>query len=210
MWVIAAVAILAYIWLWATFPIAAIIATAIVVGLIIWAMTRSDDTLSESQAASETVHHDVIVVDSKTGEIIEPMSDEEYGRISAEIERNREMRLASKRVRQVRGRDPWDHMPEIAQLKRDGQLEEALALIYECMDASARSDQVELAFGSYLGTEPSGRWWNEAGIVLRRMGDCDSEVRLLERLLDEWPKAERIKHRLDKAKQLQAKHGTDL
>lgn len=87
----------------------------------------------------------------------------------------------------------------IEQMKREGYLEEALALVYEVIDAAERVDRVE---GSGMG---AAGWYSRACIILRKLKDPESEVRLIERVLKDYPRMKSLADRLPTARKLAAK-----
>ncbi|MGO3885389.1 MAG: hypothetical protein ACTJHU_03740 [Mycetocola sp.] len=80
---------------------------------------------------------------------------------------------AAQRAGFVRGRHYTEHVEDVKRLKREDQLEDALALIYECIDASERQNAID-----GYGVPPG--WYQNASIVLRKMGDYEADERLLE------------------------------
>lgn len=97
----------------------------------------------------------------------------------------------------LRGRDWLEWSEHVAQMKREGYLECALALVYEIMDTARGS-----VFWSH--TPPPG-WYSEAAVILRKLKDYDTEVRILEEALDGYPGNESFSMRLEKAKAFQLK-----
>lgn len=83
----------------------------------------------------------------------------------------------------------------IKQLKREGRLEEALALCMKTLDGAEQ----EAKAGNH---EPAPGWTIEAAIVLRKLGRRDEEIAVLQRWIDAAParyrKGSRVQERLDK------------
>lgn len=100
-------------------------------------------------------------------------------------------------VDMLRGRDWLEWSEHISQMKREGYLECALALVYEMMDTARGS--------SFWGHTPPPGWYNEAAVILRKLKDYDAEVRLLEEAIKAYRGSERFSSRLAKAKALQRK-----
>ena len=99
----------------------------------------------------------------------------------------------------VRGAYYLEWADHIEQMKRDGHLEEALALVYEVIDAAERVDRIEKR-----GIGAAG-WYKRACIILRKLKDPESEIRLIERVLKEYPKMDDLRKRLPAARKLAAK-----
>jgi len=97
----------------------------------------------------------------------------------------------------VRGRVNFEWIEVIDQYKREGQLEKALDLTYECMDAAERADS-EAGDGSSTWAA----WVERACIILRKLGDFEAEVRLLEEAVERLPAREALAQRLTKAQAL--------
>jgi hypothetical protein len=122
----------------------------------------------------------------------EPISDERYEQIMGHTAALRAKQAEAARLRMVRGRDMGLVSAEIDQLKRDGKLEEALELTYECMDAAERSNAV-------LGWEGAGKWYERAAIILRKLEDYDAEVRMIEDLQRRFPEKHYLEDRMPRA-----------
>jgi hypothetical protein len=101
------------------------------------------------------------------------------------------------RVDMLRGRDWLEWGEHVAQMKREGYLECALALVHEMMGTTRGS-----AFWEH--TPPPG-WYNEAAVILRKLKDYDAEVRILGEALEGYPDSESFSTRLQKARALQLK-----
>lgn len=97
----------------------------------------------------------------------------------------------------LRGRDWLEWGEHVAQMKREGYLECALALVYEMMDTARGS--------AFWDHKPPPGWYSEAAVILRKLKDYDAEVRSLEEALRDYPGSERFSSRLEKAKALQLK-----
>lgn len=102
---------------------------------------------------------------------------------AADGARRREERLAAggheeqqQRIRLVRGRDYTEWPDHVKQLQRENRLDEALALLLECIDATEREPQAG------HGTPPPFYTW-QAAVICRKLGDHDAEVAILERYL---------------------------
>ncbi|WP_158506295.1 exonuclease domain-containing protein [Tomitella biformata] len=87
-------------------------------------------------------------------------------RVSAEDRENPRKMVRSKHI------DAW--VPVIDQLKRDGNLEEALTLLLECVIVAERAENC-------VGGEPEPEWTLQAGIVYRKQRDHRGEVSVLQR-----------------------------
>lgn len=85
----------------------------------------------------------------------------------------------------------WDD--HIDHLKRTGHLEEALALTYEVIDAAERVN----------GGDAAG-WYSRAAVILRKLRDYDSEVRLIEQVTQRLPARTDLLARLPTARRLAA------
>lgn len=99
----------------------------------------------------------------------------------------------------VRGAFYLEWGDHIEQMKREGFLEEALVLVYEVIDAAESVDRVE---GSGMG---AAGWYSRACIILRKLKDPESEVRLIERVLEEYPRMKTLADRLPAARKLAEK-----
>jgi hypothetical protein len=88
-----------------------------------------------------------------------------------------EWRRAEAEAAQVRGKHFSEWTGEIAQLKRDGRLAEALVLIYECIDATERADKVT---GNGC---PAPAYYEKAAVIHRQQKDFDAEIQVLDRYL---------------------------
>lgn len=97
----------------------------------------------------------------------------------------------------LRGRDWLEWSEHVSQMKREGYLENALALVYEMMDTARGSN--------FWDHKPPPGWYNEAAVILRKLKDYDTEVRILEEALKGYPGSDRFAARLEKAKALQLK-----
>jgi hypothetical protein len=97
----------------------------------------------------------------------------------------------------LRGRDWLEWNEHVHQMKREGYLECALALVYEMMDTARGS--------AYWDHKPPPGWYDQAAIILRKLKDFDAEVRLMEEALRNYPGSEDFSTRLEKAKALQLK-----
>lgn len=99
----------------------------------------------------------------------------------------------------VRGAFYLEWGDHIEQMKRDGNLEEALSLTYEVIDAAERVSKIE---GDGLG---AAGWYARACIILRKMKDSESEIRLIKRVAREYPKMKKLNERLPAAQKLAEK-----
>lgn len=97
----------------------------------------------------------------------------------------------------LRGRDWLEWSEHVSQMKREGYLESALALVHEMMDTARGS--------AFWDHKPPPGWYSETVVILRKMKDYDAEVRTLEEALRDYPGSERFSTRLEKAKALQLK-----
>ncbi|SIS00110.1 HIRAN domain-containing protein [Microbacterium sp. RURRCA19A] len=82
----------------------------------------------------------------------------------------------------------------IKQLKREGRLDEALALCYTAIEGAERAARRE-------GTSPAPFYTEQAAIVHRKLGQRDEEIAVLRRYVDACPPRYRessLKARLDK------------
>lgn len=86
----------------------------------------------------------------------------------------------------------------IDHMKRTNHLEEALALTYECIDAAERVDRID-----HLGPGPG--WYEKAAIILRKLKDYETEIRLIEEVVRRYPNFDYLEQRLPAARKLQAK-----
>jgi hypothetical protein len=91
----------------------------------------------------------------------------------------------------VRGFDIAGWQDHVDHMKRTGLLEDALALAYECADAAER------AASDVYDAWP--KWAVEIAIILRKIGDLDSEVRHLSRAASERPGNRSLEARLRSA-----------
>lgn len=134
-----------------------------------------------------------VVVKSKTGEVL---NDAYFARLQ-----EREARLADACI--VRGRRMWDWREEIDNLKRTGQLEDALKLARECADAMEKYSQIDCEYSGSKTAGPAG-WADRVAIILRKMKDYDGEVRYIEGVIDRYPRYAngKLGERLPKARQL--------
>lgn len=90
--------------------------------------------------------------------------------------------------------DHIDHM------KRTGHLEEALALTYEVIDAAERVDALE------RGDYGAAGWYKHAAIILRKLDDVESEIRLIEDVQRRYPRiGQELSDRLPRARAILAK-----
>lgn len=99
----------------------------------------------------------------------------------------------------VRGAFYLEWGDHIEQMKREGYLEESLALVYEVIDAAERVDRIERRG---MG---AGGWYSRACIILRKLKDPESEVRLIEQVLRDYPKMDDLRKRLPAARELAEK-----
>lgn len=128
-------------------------------------------------------------------------------RLDVIMAETREFMARRERWRQlatVRGKVNFEWIETINQLKRDGELEKALDLTFECMDASERADRSE---GD--GSSTWAGWVERACVILRKLGDVDAEERLLERAVEVLPDRESLVKRLARARQLAEKSRQD-
>jgi hypothetical protein len=86
----------------------------------------------------------------------------------------------------------------IDHMKRTNHLEEALALTYECIDAAERIERID-------HMEPGPGWYEKAAIILRKMNDYESEIRLIEDVVRRYPNFSHFEQRLPTARKLLAK-----
>lgn len=98
----------------------------------------------------------------------------------------------------LRGRDWLEWNEHVHQMKREGYLECALALVYEMIDMTRGS--------AYWDHKPPPGWYNEAAVILRKLKEYDAESRLMAEALENYPGNERFSIRMEKAKALQLKH----
>ena len=119
------------------------------------------------------------------------MSDlERFARLEPELNAARKREQAAL---MVRGRPIFDWQEEIASLKRRGSLHEALELLMECIAATERQQDLQrrhapLRAAAHGGLEEDYRpretppWWTEqAAIILRKQGDIEGELAVLDR-----------------------------
>ncbi|TFD84997.1 hypothetical protein E3T61_18430 [Cryobacterium lactosi] len=133
-------------------------------------------------------------------------SDAPMDALMAELARNQPLYAAVHEARVLRGRDVSEWLFEVKRLKAEGQLEEALALAYECSDTQERSHAIFAQItrdGVPMRTSPY--WSKDIAIILRKMKDYDAEVGYLEEKLDADPENMEINARLSKARVLAAK-----
>ncbi|WP_203896093.1 hypothetical protein [Actinoplanes xinjiangensis] len=103
----------------------------------------------------------------------------------------------------VRGRHYTEWNDDVRTLKRSGELEAALELLYECIEAAERDRG---------GREPAPWYTHEAAIIHRKRGEIPLEVAVMERWERACPPPERgpgamqakIADRLEKARRLLA------
>jgi hypothetical protein len=97
-----------------------------------------------------------------------------------------------RRQGRVQGRHHTEWVEQVQQLKRDRQYEDALALLLECIAATLHDEDLSGAAPGYT---------EQAGIVLRKLGDLDGEIKILEHHLshDPHPRPE-LRERLAKAR----------
>ena len=98
----------------------------------------------------------------------------------------------------LRGRDWLEWGEHIRQMKREGYLESALALVYEIINTAAQSKSQS------WDKVPPG-WFTEAAVIHRKLKDHDGEVRILQRALKSYPGDSDFEARLEKARALLAK-----
>lgn len=115
--------------------------------------------------------------------------------------------LAEEVAALVRGRHFTRWVDSIRQLKRDGNVDDALILALECVDATEREARVR-------GLSPAPAYTEMAAIIYRQRGDLDSEIAIIERYLagrSSAPTANpgarngKLAERLEKAKALRLK-----
>lgn len=122
----------------------------------------------------------------------------------------------------VRGRHYLDWGEELKQLKRDQNLDEALALAIQIIEATERQQAAEASHAElrarvlggepdqYLPRETPPGWTEHAAIILRKLGRYDEEVAVIDRWKDHagspdrWVGATHLKllQRREKASQL--------
>lgn len=122
------------------------------------------------------------------------LSDAQFDAIVAETSRFMAQRERWRMLATVRGKVNFEWGSHIDQLKREGKLEEALQLTYECMDASERADD-----SAGDGSSTWAGWAERACIILRKMGDFEAEERLLQCAVAKLPDRESLVNRLAKA-----------
>jgi len=101
----------------------------------------------------------------------------------------------------VRGRHFTEWPDIIRQLKRDGQVDDALELALECVEATERASRAD-------GLEPAPAYTTMAAIIYRQRKDYAAEIAVLERYQRACPpgrKSSKIADRLAKARELKAK-----
>lgn len=96
----------------------------------------------------------------------------------------------------LRGRDWLEWGEFVHQMKREGHLQPALALVYEMMQTSTKSDVFD--------TVPPG-WYREAAIIHRKLKDYDGEISLMKEALVSYPHDEDFEKRCAKARELKGK-----
>lgn len=96
----------------------------------------------------------------------------------------------------VRGAFYLEWGAHIELMKRTGHLEEALTLSYEVIDAAERVALLEGEDGGAAG------WYNLAFVILRKVKDYDSEVRLIEDVMRRFPRRDDLSSRLATARRL--------
>lgn len=96
----------------------------------------------------------------------------------------------------VRGKHFLKWGEALQALKRDGRLEEALALVMEIIDATEREQAVEAqnaavrakcfgqSPGDYAPRETPPGWTEQAAIILRKMGRLEDELAVIDRWID--------------------------
>lgn len=105
---------------------------------------------------------------------------------------------AGREAGRFEGRHYTEWAPEIDRLKRSGDLRAALALCMRCIDATERQAAVD-GFGLPRG------YTRNAAIILRKLGDIDGEIAVLERFIAAGGRGTEIPDRLVKARALLAK-----
>jgi hypothetical protein len=97
------------------------------------------------------------------------------------------------RAGDVRGAFYLEWGDHIEHLKRTEHLETALALLYEVIDAAERVDAIE-----QRGSGAAG-WYKRAAIILRKLGDYESEIRLIDDVERRFPGRQLISGRRERA-----------
>lgn len=123
------------------------------------------------------------------------MSDERYAQIMAETEEWKARQAMWRSMRFVRSMSFEAASQTVDQLKREGRLEEALELAYECSDALERANAV-------IGVTGAGSWYERQAIILRKLGDLEAEVRLIEDVRRRFPEKNLLAGRLHAAREL--------
>lgn len=123
------------------------------------------------------------------------ISDERHRQILDETAAWHERNELWKSMRFVRGMSFEEASKAVDQLKREGRLEEALDLAYACSDAMERANAV-------IGITGAGSWYERQAIILRKMGDYEAEVRLIEDVHRRFPDKKLIIDRLPRARAL--------
>lgn len=115
--------------------------------------------------------------------------------------RQKALNVAAEIEGSVRGRHFTERAPEIRQLKREGRLEEALALCYECIDAVERAAMVDRFRMACWYTE-------QAAIVHRKLGQVVEEIIVLQRYgMHVFGDPSMFEHRIATAFRLAARKG---
>jgi len=100
-------------------------------------------------------------------------------------------------IQKVDGRAAYDYVEQIKQLKRDGQLQEAIILLERIIDAG---EEHSLATG--FGVAPWYYW--EAAVVYRKLKQLDRELAVLERFARQkhapGMRVEKLLERLEKVR----------
>lgn len=99
------------------------------------------------------------------------------------------------RAGDVRGIHYLEWIDHIDHMKRVGFLEEALSLTYECIDAAERVRAID-------GLQVGPGWYKRACIILRKLGDADAELRVIEGVLERWPQDAEFTRRLVSVRKL--------
>ncbi|WP_404285446.1 hypothetical protein [Glutamicibacter arilaitensis] len=118
---------------------------------------------------------------------------ERQAQVESFHERDKKQYPQKAKAATVRGKSYIFWVPKIEELKRNGDLEEALDLTLECCKAAERARE---------GREPAPAYTNHAAIICRKLGYLVDEKRALERWLSFGVPSERFTSRLEKVDSL--------
>lgn len=98
----------------------------------------------------------------------------------AQVEAAYRRRLAGQQIGLVRGRHLLDWVPTVKELLRDGEEDEALALLLEMIEAAEQRARID-------GAAPASTYTEQALAIYRSRDDEEGEYALLERYVNACP-----------------------